>query len=82
MTTNYVIATTTRFKAATSGAAISDIFAGYGTDQYVRDYEHELGRPWENPQAYQRVSFPFFHADRIKTPTLFLGETRTSTFPC
>ncbi len=75
MATNYVIATTTRFKAATSGASISNIFAGYGTDQYVRDYDHELGAPWKNPEAWLRVSFPFYHADRIKTPTLFLcGE--------
>jgi dipeptidyl aminopeptidase/acylaminoacyl peptidase len=72
MSTNFLIATTTRFKAATSGASISNILAGYGTDQYVRDYEHELGRPWENPETWQRISFPFLHADRIKTPTLFL----------
>ena len=33
--TNYVIASDQRFKAATSGAGISNIFAGYGTDQYI-----------------------------------------------
>jgi dipeptidyl aminopeptidase/acylaminoacyl peptidase len=75
MSTNYLIATTTRFKAATSGASISNVMAGYGTDQYVRDYHHELGTPWQNPDTWQRISFPFLHADRIKTPTLFLcGE--------
>ncbi len=72
MSTNYLIATTTRFKAATSGASISNVLAGYGTDQYVRDYEHELGTPWTSIEAWQRISFPFYHADRIKTPTLFL----------
>ena len=72
MSTNYLIATTARFKAATSGASISNVMAGYGTDQYIRDYEHELGVPWKNPEAWQRISFPFLHADRIKTPTLFL----------
>jgi dipeptidyl aminopeptidase/acylaminoacyl peptidase len=76
MLTNYVIATDGRFAAATSGAGISDIFAGYGTDQYVREYEAELGKPWKNPEAWLKVSFPFLHADRIKTPTLFLcGES-------
>ena len=40
--TNYLIASTTRFKAATSGASISNVFAGYGTDQYTLDYENEL----------------------------------------
>ena len=75
MMTNYVIASTTRFKAATSGAGISNALAGYGTDQYVREYEQELGTPWKNLDAYLKVSFPFLHADRITTPTLFLcGE--------
>ncbi|MFY9553064.1 MAG: S9 family peptidase [Thermoanaerobaculia bacterium] len=75
MLTNYVIASTTRFKAAASGAGISNILAGYGTDQYVREYEQELGPPWKNTEAWMKVSFPFLHADRIRTPTLFLcGE--------
>jgi dipeptidyl aminopeptidase/acylaminoacyl peptidase len=76
MSTNYLIASTTRFKAAVSGASISNILAGYGTDQYIRDYEYELGPPWKHPDAWQKVSYPFLHADRIKTPTLFLcGES-------
>jgi dipeptidyl aminopeptidase/acylaminoacyl peptidase len=70
--TNYLIASTTRFKAATSGASISNVFAGYGTDQYTLDYENELGVPWKNMETWMRVSYPFLHADRIKTPTLFL----------
>jgi dipeptidyl aminopeptidase/acylaminoacyl peptidase len=75
MLTNYTIATTTRFKAATSGASISNILAGYGTDQYIREYEQELGTPWKNLATWLKISFPFLHADRIRTPTLFLcGE--------
>ena len=75
ISTNYLIATTTRFKAATSGASISNVLAGYGTDQYILDYEYELGVPWKNPETWTRLSYPFLHADRIKTPTLFLcGE--------
>ncbi|HEY1583980.1 MAG TPA: S9 family peptidase, partial [Chthoniobacterales bacterium] len=75
MSTNYLIASTTRFKAAVSGASISNVLAGYGTDQYIRDYENELGRPWEHPEVWQKISYPFLHADKIKTPTLFLcGE--------
>jgi dipeptidyl aminopeptidase/acylaminoacyl peptidase len=72
MMTNYVIASTTRFKAATSGAGSSNALTGYGTDQYIREYEQELGTPWKNVDNYLRVSFPFLHADRISTPTLFL----------
>jgi len=70
--TNQVIARDRRFKAAISGSGQSNALAGYGTDQYVREYEAELGSPWANPEAYIKVSFPFFHADRIVTPTLFL----------
>jgi len=73
--TNQVIARDPRFKAATSGAGQSNALAGYGTDQYVKEYEAELGTPWGNTEAWLRVSYPFFHADRIITPTLFLcGE--------
>ncbi|MEJ0046817.1 MAG: prolyl oligopeptidase family serine peptidase [Rhodospirillales bacterium] len=81
MLTNYVIATDHRFRAATSGASISDIFAGYGTDEYVRDYETELGTPWGNKAAWEKVSFPFLHADRITTPTLFMGGDKDFNVP-
>lgn len=73
--TNYLIAQDTRFKAATSGASISNILAGFGTDMYVREYTAELGLPWKNTATWIKLSFPFLHADRIRTPTLFLcGE--------
>ena len=75
MLTNYTIASDTRFKAAISGAGISNMLAGYGTDQYTRQYELEFGTPWENMDKYLAASEPFFHANRIKTPTLFMcGE--------
>ena len=79
--TNQVIARDARFKAATSGAGLSNAFAGYGTDMYIREYEAELGRPWENPEAYMNVSYPFFHAGKISTPTLFLCGERDFNVP-
>ena len=69
--TNFVISKDTRFKSATSGASISNVLAGYGTDMYVREYEAELGKPWKNLDVWRQLSYPFLHADRIKTPTLF-----------
>ncbi len=75
--TNYAIATDTRFRAAVSGAGITNLLTGYGTDQYIRQYEGEIGKPWveEDLARYLELSFPFFHADRIQTPTLFMcGE--------
>ncbi len=70
--TDEVIARDQRFKSATSGAGIGNALAGFGTDQYVKEYEAELGTPWKNLKAYLEVSYPLLHADRIVTPTLFL----------
>ena len=81
--TDYLIATDNRFKAATSGAGTAFTVAFYGTDQYIIQYDYEIGPPW-NPKAwetYQKVSYPFLHADRIKTPTLFLGGEKDFNVP-
>jgi len=71
--TDYVIASDTRFRAAVSGAGIGNVLAGFGTDQYVREYTAELGLPWKHLDTWLRVSYPFMHADRIVTPTLFMA---------
>ena len=76
ISTDYLIAATTRFKAATSGAGSANMLATYGTDEYIRDLEAEMGPPWKDPQKWIDISYAFYHADRIKTPTLFLcGES-------
>lgn len=72
ISTNYTIASDTRFKAAISGAGSSNQLAIYGTDQYITQYDNEIGPPWKNPDLWIKISYPFFKADRIKTPTLFL----------
>ncbi len=75
MLTNYVIASDTRFKAAVSGSSISNIFTGFGHDEYIREYIAELGTPWENFEGWMAISYPFFQNQRIVTPTLFIvGE--------
>jgi dipeptidyl aminopeptidase/acylaminoacyl peptidase len=81
--TDYMIASDTRFKAATSGAGTAFTVAFYGTDQYIIQYDFEIGPPWD-PKAwetYQKISYPFLHADRIKTPTLFLGGEKDFNVP-
>ena len=81
--TDYMIATDTRFKGATSGAGTAFTVAFYGTDQYIIQYDYEIGPPW-NPKAWEtyiKISYPFLHADRIKTPTLFLGGERDFNVP-
>jgi dipeptidyl aminopeptidase/acylaminoacyl peptidase len=79
--TNYTIATDTRFRAATSGAGSSNQITMYGTDQYISQYENEIGPPWKAQDLWIKISYPFFHADRIKTPTLFLGGEKDFNVP-
>jgi dipeptidyl aminopeptidase/acylaminoacyl peptidase len=79
--TNYTIATDPRFKAATSGAGSSNQISMYGHDQYVTQYENELGPPWRTRDLWIKISYPFFGADRIKTPTLFLGGEKDFNVP-
>ena len=71
---NYTIATDTRFKAAVSGAGSSLQFSMYGSDQYIRQYETELGSPWKNPKKWLDLSYPFFKVNTIKTPTMFMAS--------
>jgi len=79
--TNYTIATDTRFKAAISGAGSSLQLSMYGLDQYVTQYETELGAPWKNPKKWMDLSYPFFKADKIKTPTLFMASEKDFNVP-
>jgi dipeptidyl aminopeptidase/acylaminoacyl peptidase len=71
--TDYTIASDSRFKAASSGAGTGNLFGMYGIDEYIQQYDYELGPPWKNPDLYIKLSYPFFHVERIKTPTLFMG---------
>ncbi|WP_025896358.1 dipeptidyl-peptidase 5 [Kordiimonas gwangyangensis] len=82
MLTDYVIGRDTRFKAAISGAGTANMFGTYGHDQYSREYELELGTPWDNREAYERVSYPFLHANGIKTPTMFQCAEMDFNVPC
>jgi dipeptidyl aminopeptidase/acylaminoacyl peptidase len=53
----------------------------YGVDQYIFQYDNELGPPWKNPETYTRIGYPLLHADRIKTPTLFMGGDKDFNVP-
>ncbi len=71
--TDYTTATDPRFKAAVAGAGSALQLSMYGSDQYIAQYETELGLPWKSIEPWLKVSYPFLHADRIRTPTLYLG---------
>jgi dipeptidyl aminopeptidase/acylaminoacyl peptidase len=72
--TNYVITQTDRFKGAISGASEVLYIANYGHDHYQRQWEAELGLPWEgdNRENWERIS-PFNKVDQVTTPTLIMG---------
>lgn len=78
--TNHVISKTNRFKAAISGASEFNYLANYGTDHYQRQWEAELGLPWQNAAAWMKIS-PFFRLDHIVTPTLVMGGDADMNVP-
>jgi len=70
--TNYVITKTDRFEGAISGASEVNYIANYGHDHYQYWWESELGLPWENKEAWEKIS-PWENVDKIVTPTLVMG---------
>lgn len=80
ISTDFIIGQSARFKAAISGAGEALNVSNYGHDQYQRDYETELGRPWENQTLWDKLS-PFYKVKNITTPTLFMGGEADSNVP-
>jgi dipeptidyl aminopeptidase/acylaminoacyl peptidase len=72
ISTDFIITQTTRFKAAISGAGATKFDSMYGHDQYILDYETELGRPWEKRAVWDHVSM-YWKVAKVTTPTLFMG---------
>ncbi len=80
--TDAIIAKDHRFKAATSGAGTAFPIALYGVDQYVMQYDEEIGPPWKvGIEPWMRISYAFMHADQITTPTLFMGGEKDFNVP-
>jgi dipeptidyl aminopeptidase/acylaminoacyl peptidase len=74
ISTDFIIGQTRRFKAAISGAGEALNVSFYGHDHYIRDWEAELGAPWEkeSKMVWDKLS-PFFRVKEITTPTMFMG---------
>ena len=80
--TDYTVASTDRFKAGISGAGVAAPMSFYGVDQYILQYDNELGPPWKNLQLYIKMSYPFLEVDkRVHTPMLFMGGTSDMNVP-
>ena len=68
--TNCLIAKSTRFKAAISGAGIVDAIMEFGSnDEPAYAIAFKQGLPWTRPEKYHKASTTY-HLDKIKTPTL------------
>ena len=79
--TDYLIASDNRFKAASSGAGTGFTLSLYGVDQYINQYNNEIGTPWTSIDRYLKISYPLLKADRIKTPTLFMSGDKDFNVP-
>ena len=80
--TDYTTASDGRFKAAISGAGMAAPLSFYGVDEYIRQYDYELGVPWKAKDLYIKLSYPLLEADkRMHTPTLFMGGTNDFNVP-
>ena len=79
--TDYLIASDNRFKAACSGAGTGFTLSLYGVDQYINQYNNEIGPPWKSIDRYLKISYPLLKADRIKTATLFMSGDKDFNVP-
>jgi dipeptidyl aminopeptidase/acylaminoacyl peptidase len=66
----YTLTKTTRFKAASLGAMVSDWVSEYGAGAgYDMERWFIGGNPWTKPEHWRERS-SLTHADRVRTPTL------------
>jgi dipeptidyl aminopeptidase/acylaminoacyl peptidase len=72
---SWAITQTNRFKAAMSGAGLSDLASEFGTEDGSTYDEWFFGTPYEKPQGFINSS-PITFIKHARTPTLILqGET-------
>jgi len=88
--TAYLITQTTRFKAASAGAPVTNMTSAYGgirwgtglprQFQYERTQSRIGGSLWEYPTRFIENS-PVFMADRVQTPLLMLHNDKDEAVP-
>jgi dipeptidyl aminopeptidase/acylaminoacyl peptidase len=86
----YMITQTNIFRAVEAGAAVDDMFGGYGGIRWgtgmsrAFQYERTQSRigvpPWENPAIYMENS-PLFWIEKIHTPYLTMANDEDDAVP-
>ena len=76
----WAVTQTTRFKAAVSGAGMSDLISEYGTEKDPAGDEWFWGTPYEKPEGFLNGS-PVLYVKNAKTPTLILQGEADATDP-
>jgi dipeptidyl aminopeptidase/acylaminoacyl peptidase len=78
----FTLTRTTRFKAASLGAMVSDFVSEFGATAYYDMERWYLGgSPWSEPEQWRGRS-ALTHADRVRTPTLLHhGDDDTTCSP-
>ena len=78
----WAVTQTDRFKAAVSGAPMTDLASEYGTEfASINAYDTwYMGTPYENLKLFQERS-PVTHVKNVKTPTLLLSGENDQTDP-
>ena len=79
--TNWLIATTDRFRAAVAQNAISDMRSEYLTSDDPPGFNWDMGgAPWEQPERYARQS-PLTSVEHIRTPLLLVHSELDQNCP-
>jgi len=79
--TGWIISQTTRFKAASLGAGMSNLVSFYGQTDIAGFLETYFGDvPWKALALYNRMS-PVTYAANIRTPTLILHGEKDARVP-
>lgn len=86
----YLVTRTNMFKAAGSGAPVSNMFSAYGGIRWEtgrsRQYQYEQTQSrigatmWEAPDLYKENS-PIFFADKVNTPLLIMHNDKDGAVP-
>lgn len=70
--TNWIVGHTNRFRAAVTQRSVVDLKTFFGTSDIGWEWWREFGgRPWTNPEGYERMS-PLTYAKNVRTPILIL----------